>query len=196
MNLPEQDTQPSPQSYRTIPLTKGVICLVDEIDYEWAMQWKWCTSGGYARRVKEISRVPRKNLVIYMHREIAKRAGLEIPDRTDHRNRQRADNRRSNLRPANGKENSINRSVRFDNLSGFTGVSFNKRTNKFNAYIYDAKHHIYLGSYDTAKNASDAYNAAAVRIYGEFSPTFSSDEMARPAQDVLSPSDVLAESDR
>lgn len=33
-------TTPS-EEYRTIPLTKGQVAIVDAADYEWLSQWNW-----------------------------------------------------------------------------------------------------------------------------------------------------------
>lgn len=53
----------------------------------------------------------------------------------DHIDRNELNNRVYNLRPCTPQENSYNKSKRNDNTSGITGVSWNKRTNKWDANL-------------------------------------------------------------
>jgi len=84
--------------------TKFVV--VDEVDFAWAKQWKWqatFNSTGrkfYAtRNTKE--RGTRKNIKIYMHKEILKRSGkrrLSVHHTIDdHDDGDSSNNRRGNL---------------------------------------------------------------------------------------------------
>lgn len=87
----------------TIPLSKGKVALVDDEDYEWLMQWKWCLVGTYAGRFVG----PGKNRkYISMARLI-----MNTPDHldVDHINWDRLDNRRANLRNVTRSENIKNR---------------------------------------------------------------------------------------
>lgn len=59
----------------------------------------------------------------------------EVPSELDHINRVRDDNSIDNLRSCNRTQNSMNRRVRGDNTSGFTGVHYDKKTNKWIARI-------------------------------------------------------------
>jgi hypothetical protein len=53
--------------------------------------------------------------------------------------------------------------------SGFVGVSFKKDKNKFRAYYGHEGRNIHLGYFDTAEEASAAYQAA-IAYRGEFRP--------------------------
>lgn len=79
----------------------------------------------------------------------------------DHINRNGMDNRISNLRVATMQQNMENKSVYKRNKSGYLGVY--PVGNKFAAKI--CKHHkqYYLGLFDTAELASDAYKQAKKR---------------------------------
>jgi len=71
MDLLTQDACPD-LSYREIPLTRGLLSLVDAEDYEWLSQFSWraVASGKdfYARRALPIQDGRRPG--IDMHREI------------------------------------------------------------------------------------------------------------------------------
>ena len=71
------------------------------------------------------------------------------------------DNRKTNLRVTTQKNNTRNRVRPSNNTSGKSGVSWNKNTNRWIAYIGVNKKHIYLGSY---KDIQDAIN---VRVEAE-----------------------------
>ena len=149
-------------SGRKIPLSRGLVAIVDEDDYEWLSRWRWhATCRGYAARNKP---KPERGL-IFMHREI-----LELPEglQGDHINGDKIDNRRCNLRPATDAENHRNRPLRADNSSGFKGVRRRSDCNRWVAEISVGGRYLYLGLFESAVEAARAYNAAAVLHYGEF----------------------------
>ena len=90
--------------------------------------------------------------------------GLEI----DHINGVKNDNRISNLRLATRSENACNTVKRKDNTSGYKGVSFYKYSNKWEARIIINGKQIYLGNFDTAELASEAYKSAADKHHKQF----------------------------
>ncbi|MFA5238384.1 MAG: hypothetical protein WC476_01575 [Phycisphaerae bacterium] len=60
---------------KKIPLTQGKFALVDDEDYEWLNQWKWCAhkkeNTSYAvRGERKEEYVDRKKKQIQMHRAI------------------------------------------------------------------------------------------------------------------------------
>lgn len=147
------------QPVKRIPLrdrNKSVVAhaLVDDSDYRWLNRWHWHrTADGYAARGESKPR----EVLVFMHREIL---GFKPSDgrRSDHRNRNRLDNRRSNLRPATPAQNNQNVGIRSNNTSGYRGVS-RTRTGRWRASgTVDGKSYN-LGHYDTpelaAKVASD-----------------------------------------
>lgn len=89
-------------------------------------------------------------------------------DQIDHINMKRDDNRFSNLRLATNAENSRNREVQSNNTSGFKGVSFNKNTGKFVAYIEKDKKRKNLGYFADAISAHEARARVEVSMFGEF----------------------------
>lgn len=86
----------------------------------------------------------------------------------DHRNRNKLDNRRGNLRQATPLQNAVNQSLRKDNASGFKGVTWNKQVGKWKAQIRDTGRRLFLGYFHDATDAARAYDAKARDLFGEF----------------------------
>lgn len=86
----------------------------------------------------------------------------------DHVNRCRADNTWKNLREATSQENARNRGIQENNTSGFVGVSFNKRLQKWEAYSKTKGKKSHLGFYSTDVEASEAYKTYARIVFGNF----------------------------
>jgi hypothetical protein len=74
----------------------------------------------------------------------------------DHINRNRIDNSINNLRISTPSENTKNQSIYSNNRSGFTGVSFHKKTQKWRAYISVDGSPFHIGLFDTALDAAEA----------------------------------------
>lgn len=138
-----------------IPLSRGLFALVDDEDYEWLMQWKWCanwcnhTKSYYAART---SRVNEKWIYPYhvsMAREIL---GLERGDKyiSDHINRITLDNQRQNLRKVTWQQNVFNR----NNVKGY---GWSKQKKKYRACIELNGKQTHLGYYKTSEKARKAY---------------------------------------
>lgn len=70
-----------------------------------------------------------------------------IPCQIDHHDQNGLNNKWKNLRIANDSINSKNKTMRSDNSSGFTGVSFIKKEKKWRVYITIDGDHIYGGSF-------------------------------------------------
>lgn len=85
----------------------------------------------------------------------------------DHVNGDPLDNRLSNLREATHQQNTWNTRVRRDSRTGFKGVT-KSRDGKFRANIkVHGKTH-FLGTYERAVDAAEAYRAKAQELQGEF----------------------------
>lgn len=90
----------------------------------------------------------------------------EFPELLDHIDRDRSNNRLSNLRSATHAQNAANSAARRDSRSGVKGVRANR--NRWIASISIGGQYKHLGSFATIEEASAAYKAAAVQQHKEF----------------------------
>lgn len=86
----------------------------------------------------------------------------------DHIDRNRANNVWKNLRKASESSNQHNRGKGRNNNSGFKGVWFNKRRNKFRCRVGLYGRCIHIGYYNTIEEAIKARQEAADKLHGEF----------------------------
>jgi hypothetical protein len=152
---------------KEIRLTRGLVAIVDDEDYESLSAYRWYAkrTGGrapkdYACRSMGGPRGPR----VLMHRTIINApAGMDV----DHINGDALDNRRCNLRVATRSQNLQNRPKQKNNSSGYKGVS-KYRTGRWMASIRVNGTCKYLGYHSTPEAAHAAYCAAAKELHGEF----------------------------
>ena len=90
---------------KEIPLTKGMVALVDDCDFEFLNQWKWCASKSMGKfyAIRNTSGI--EHNTIKMHRVILSRMTDENFVYVDHANGFSLDNQRANLRPATNGQN-------------------------------------------------------------------------------------------
>ena len=86
----------------------------------------------------------------------------------DHINGVKHDNRVENLRLATPAQNTRNQKLHPLNTSGHKGVSYIKRTGKWDARIKKDYVQYCLGVYSTKEEAYAAYCEAARRLHGDF----------------------------
>lgn len=91
-----------------------------------------------------------------------------MPRQIDHIDNNHLNNRIENLRPATASQNLYNRSLFRNNTSGYKGVGFNKRCQKWYARITVNKKVIYLGLHNTAAEAGAVADAARNLFHKEF----------------------------
>lgn len=148
-----------------INLTKGKYSIVDSRDYEFLNQWKWHYHEGYACRTKHIGiyNGKRKRIKIFMHRLL-----IDIPEgmEVDHKNGNRADNRRWNLRICTRSQNNHNQK-KTRGVSKYKGVTWDKNRKLWSALIRNGKV-INLGRFELEIEAALAYNKAANKFFGKF----------------------------
>jgi len=87
----------------------------------------------------------------------------------DHANMDKADNRLVNLREATHSQNACNKPAQANNMSsGVKGVTWSKRKGKWKAQIGFEGQYRSLGEFNSVDEASEAYQAAAIKLHGEF----------------------------
>lgn len=147
---------------KEIVLADGRRTQVSDCDWLWLVGLKWFPGNEYAQTTISGKKE-------YMHIMIAYRMNLDCSDEIDHKDRNRLNNQRDNLREATHSQNLANGSMRSSNTSGLIGVSWNKRKQKWAAEITVRYKKIFLGYFDDKIAAGDAYSAAAKLHFGEFS---------------------------
>lgn len=140
------------------------FALVDDEDYERLRQYKWHLQHGYARR-----RGTMVNYVlskaIYLHIEV-----MGFPDSgIDHKDGNKLNCQKDNLRLCTQKNNSRNRSKgRRITGSVYKGVWWSSRDQRWVAEIRVDNKKIYLGMKRSEEEAALLYNDAAVDYFGEY----------------------------
>jgi len=153
---------------RKIPLTQGMVALVDDDDYEWLMQWKWFAHKSrnkwYAARNRQKSE-PKGSKTIKMHREINKTPkGIE----TDHADTESLNNQKYNLRNATNAQNQYNKAPLSGRSSIFRGVGWHKSSKKWMAKSRVGGKVHFIGSFNCEIEAAKSYDNFAKNHHGEF----------------------------
>lgn len=89
-------------------------------------------------------------------------------DQIDHINGNPSDNRLCNLREATNLQNGKNCKLKKSNSSGFAGISFEKFTNKWKAYIKVNYKNISLGRYLSIEDAVLVRKQAEEKYFGKW----------------------------
>ena len=92
-----------------------------------------------------------------------------FPSQTlDHIDGNPLNNKFSNLREVTTKQNTENRGKQKNNKTGYKGVSFNNRLQKYVAQIQHNYQPIYIGIYQTAYEAHLAYEEKAKELFTHY----------------------------
>jgi hypothetical protein len=150
---------------KTIPLMKSIevskihIALVDDYDYEYLSRFVWYYTKGYAIRKGTFGET------ISMHREIVNvPKGMDV----DHKNGDRMDNQKSNLRIVTRQQNNWNSANKRNSSSEFKGVSWHSTTKQWRAAIRIDGVKTLIGTFKDERHAAMAYDIAAKDIQGEY----------------------------
>lgn len=157
---------------KQITLTQGKFTIVDDEDFEWLNQWKWCANKihniWYAIRglIHSEKIANGKHICILMHRQIMNcPKGFEI----DHQDHNGLNNQKSNLRICTRNQNQHNQKIQTRiKSSQFKGVYWDKSTKRWPAQIKYNSKRIHLGGFGSEIEAAKAYDKAAKRLFGEF----------------------------
>jgi AP2 domain len=126
--------------------------IVDAADADWVNQWQWGLETGYAGRGE--TRDGRKQ-TFRLHRELL---GLVRGDGVegDHRNLNKLDNRRKNLRVVSKHQNRQNKPSNRGSSSQYRGVTWNKTLKKWQAYVSPGGKYRHLGLFHSEEDAAQA----------------------------------------
>lgn len=143
-----------------INLTSNKTAIIDDSDYAEISSMKWSFDGRYAQHVKN-----RKK--IYLHRLIMGAKRFQI---IDHKNGNKLDNRKCNLRFATKSQNCMN-SIKKNKLKKYKGVWWDKSRSKWCAEIMMNYKKIYIGRFDSEDDAARQYDEKAKDVFGEYALT-------------------------
>ncbi|RVN04088.1 HNH endonuclease [Sinorhizobium meliloti] len=136
-------------------------------------RWNNKFPGGQAGTAEERGYIilSLNGVILYAHRIIwAIIQGInlcDVPDEIDHKDLDKSNNRKNNLREAERWQNGSNRALQCNNTSGHKGVDWHKQGKSWRVRINVSGKEIQLGLY---KNFDDAVAArlAANDMHGEF----------------------------
>lgn len=132
--------------------------LIDLDDVKKCKQYKWVfkNDSGYVSNI---------NFVGYIHRFI-----MDCPNDlvVDHINGNKLDNRKSNLRICTQEQNHLNHKNYATNNSGYPGVGWYKKANKWRARIQIQGNEIHLGLFESLDDAIQARQQAEIEYFGDF----------------------------
>lgn len=184
MNLITQDPQPINPAYLRsdgipvysdehgeycrVPLSRNQFARVDADEATRVFPWVWSAQwspGSHRFRAHGRVRVNGAWKQIYLHRFIMN----DPPGRgVDHIDGDQLNDRKYNLRLSTQSQNLSNRPKQKNNTTGFKGVHWDKKRQKFTSQIQARGVLYHLGAFNTAEEAYAAYCEAGKRLHEEF----------------------------
>lgn len=165
------------QDHIVIPLTQGLIAWISPEDADIA-GWGWYAKAAGSKEFPSFyamysASMGGMKVEYYLHDLVWSRMmDADVPHGflVDHINRDKLDNRRTNLRLATKSQNEQNKTKRRANTtSRFKGVvKMSGRKKCWRATITEDGYNIHVGTFYTEKEAAIAYNQAAYARWGEF----------------------------
>lgn len=157
---------------KNISLGNGKYASVDDQDFHKVLGYNWIakpSKGKNGRTYTEYAifreYVRGKRVSVRMHRFI-----LDAPYgvHVDHIDGNGLNNTRCNLRICTAKDNQGNRRKFSSTSSQYKGVCWNKKTSKWRAQLSSSRQRVFVGEFTSELDAAHAYDAAALKYFGEF----------------------------
>lgn len=143
-------------------IEENIIFYFDLEDYDKIKDYCWrLNDKGYV-----VANKLYKNGTIRLSRLIMNVNNKKV---VDHISGDKLDNRKINLRICGQDKNCANASLRTNNTSGVTGVSWSSRNEKWRARIKINYREILLGYFDNFEDAVQARKQAEEELFGEYS---------------------------
>lgn len=135
-----------------------IFAIVDKDVYDDVNKYKWhINNDGYAK-----GDVDGKTITMHKYLKGQPPKGQVI----DHKNLNKLDNRKDNLKFSTISQNAQNRAKKSNTSSVYKGVTWDKIRNKWQAKITIEGKYNDLGSFDNEIEAAEAYDTAAFLIHG------------------------------
>jgi hypothetical protein len=149
-------------------LPTGETVLIDDTDAAWVSEFPWRARKSHQKLyVIAWVLVDGRKTCLRLHRCVL--GVLDPSIFVDHKSGDTFDNRRANLRSCTHTQN-IRNQVRTQpsKSSKYKGVMWSPRYEKWTGQIKADGKKYYLGVFNNEESAARAYNAAAMRLHGEF----------------------------
>jgi hypothetical protein len=161
---------------KIIPLSRGFVTRVDDEKYLSLSRFDWLVKRNRYKgnnqmlyAIRYVRHADGSRTTVFMHRQI-----LRIRSRrfqADHIDHDGLNNQIANLRKCTQTQNRANQRRSKNNTSGAKGVRWHPVARKWQARITVKRQELYLGLFLNKTDASAAYDAAALRYFGEFAYT-------------------------
>ena len=147
-----------------IVLARGEVAIIDAADARLVSGYSWqLATNGYVITCAG-------GTTVMLHRLID---GTPKGFVVDHKNHDKLDNRRDNLRRCTQAENARNRAMKVPSASRYKGVTASRTRGVWKAGIKTLGKQTHLGCFDTEEAAARAYDTAARKAWGEYAlPNF------------------------
>lgn len=156
-----------------LPLTRGLVAIVDGEMLEFLSQWKWSVNEKELGRFYVFRSIHGGKKHVALHVQVLERAlgrTLVKGEETDHKNRNPLDNRAENLRVATSSQNKANRAPRGRSQwkgVGYQGPARSGGAERSRPWFATVKGR-HLGYFSSEREAAYAYNEEALKVHGEF----------------------------
>ena len=143
-----------------IPLSScDEMAMVDDEDFARCFQHRWfLDKGGFPAMTPERDRRIRLSAFVL---------GIERGSSVIHKDRNKFNSQKDNLRATDRSAKAQVAPKRSTNTSGYKGVSFHKQAKKWVSVIGNQGYVLYLGIFKTKEEAAKAYDLKALELYGE-----------------------------
>lgn len=146
----------------------GKFAIVDKSDFGWLNKFKWFVdSDGYPRKRNGYGHISMHTLLLPPQK------GMII----DHRNQNKLDNRKENLRLVTHFQSTLNRGKFKNNKSGYRGVCWSKKNKNWTAQVGPkGAPDRYIGTFTDVIEAAKAADKKSKQLYGDFAQLNFKDE--------------------
>lgn len=143
------------------------VAFIDEEDLDIVQQYHWYKDKSKGYWTTNIIQEDGRKTTLTLHRLVTNANSNEI---VDHINRDKNNNRKSNLRKCTSQQNSYNHSLKINNKTGYSGVALSRNRKRWTANIRINGKRKFLGTFDTKEEAIQARLQAEADWYGEYAP--------------------------